>query len=249
MNAVRSFARRGGVLAVLVVLAVTLGASTASSHTTDLTNAKHFFWAPGQNPAGTVADSASNDLIYHGGNAGAGAIGVEQKPAVYLVYWGPQWAEGFMTADTNGKLYSSKTLQTYLNSFFTNVGGSPLGERPDAVLQRRACRVDVAASAARGSSPTRCTSSRACGPTRRLCLIDIVASGLAAEPRRRPDRARGDARVRALQVRRAGDVHHPHAAVARSRPASPSTAATTRRRRASTESATRTASSTRSSRG
>jgi len=29
-----------------------------------------------------------------------------------------------MTADTNGKLYSSKTLQTYLNSFFTNVGGS-----------------------------------------------------------------------------------------------------------------------------
>jgi len=90
MNAVRSFARRAGVLAVLVVLAVTLGASAASSRTTDLTNPKHFFWAPGQNPAGTVADSASNDLIYHGGNAGAGAIGVEQKPAVYLVYWGPQ---------------------------------------------------------------------------------------------------------------------------------------------------------------
>ena len=62
--------------------------------------------------------------LYHGGNAGSGAIGVEQKPAVYLVYWGPQWAQGFMTADTDGKLYSSKTLQTYLNSFFTNVGGS-----------------------------------------------------------------------------------------------------------------------------
>ncbi len=124
MNAVRSFARRAAVLAVLLVVAVTLGASTASSRTSGLTNAKHFFWAPGQNPAGTVADSASNDLIYHGGNAGSGAIGVEQKPAVYLVYWGPQWAQGFMTADTNGKLYSSKTLQTYLNSFFTNVGGS-----------------------------------------------------------------------------------------------------------------------------
>jgi hypothetical protein len=88
-------------------------------------NAKHFFWAPGQNPQGTVADSASNDLIYHGGNAGSGAIGVEQTPAVYLVYWGPEWAAGFQTADTDGKLYSSKTLQTYLNSFFTNVGGSP----------------------------------------------------------------------------------------------------------------------------
>src|SRR5437868_3409302 len=124
MNAVLSFARRAGVLAVLVVLAVTLGASTAASRTSDLTNPKHFFWAPGQNPAGTVVDSTANDLIYHGGNAGSGAIGVEQKPAVYLVYWGPQWSKGFTTADTNGKLYSSKTLQTYLNSFFQNVGGS-----------------------------------------------------------------------------------------------------------------------------
>ena len=90
MHSALSFARRAGVLAVLVVLAVMLGASTASSRTKDLTNPKHFFWAPGQNPAGAVADSASNDLIYHGGNAGAGAIGVEQQPAVYLVYWGLQ---------------------------------------------------------------------------------------------------------------------------------------------------------------
>ena len=43
-------------------------------------NAKHFFWAPGQAPQGTVADSTANDLVWHGGNAGAGAIGVEQKP-------------------------------------------------------------------------------------------------------------------------------------------------------------------------
>src|SRR6185312_6781561 len=69
-----------------------------------LTNAKHFFWAPGQNPAGTVADSASNELSYHGGSAGSGAIGGEAAP--------------------DGKLYSSKTLQTYLNSFFNGVGGS-----------------------------------------------------------------------------------------------------------------------------
>ncbi|MGZ4291440.1 MAG: hypothetical protein ACXVQQ_02475, partial [Gaiellaceae bacterium] len=83
------------------------------------------FWAPGQNPAGTIADSTSNDLIYHGGNAGAGAIGVQTKPAVYLVFWGPDWAAGFQTADTDGKLYSSKTLQNYISSFFGNVGGSP----------------------------------------------------------------------------------------------------------------------------
>ena len=109
-------------VAALAACAVT-GAS-ATADTAPLTNAKHFFWAPGQNPAGTVADSASNDLIYHGGNAGSGAIGVETAPAVYLVYWGPQWASGFQTADTDGKLYSSKTLQTYLNSFFNGVGGS-----------------------------------------------------------------------------------------------------------------------------
>jgi serine protease len=109
-------------VAALAACAVT-GAS-ATADTAPLTNAKHFFWAPGQNPAGTVADSASNDLIYHGGNAGSGSIGVETTPAVYLVYWGQQWASGFQTADTDGKLYSSKTLQTYLNSFFNGVGGS-----------------------------------------------------------------------------------------------------------------------------
>jgi hypothetical protein len=90
-----------------------------------LTNPKDFFWAPGQNPDGTVADSLGNNLIYHGGNAGPGAIGVEERPAVYLVYWGAAWANGFQTADTDGKLFSSKTLQNYLNSFFSNVGGSP----------------------------------------------------------------------------------------------------------------------------
>ena len=122
MNGVRSFVRRASVVAVLVALAGLLGAATASSRTSDLTNPKHFFWAPGQSPNGTVADA--KDLIYHGGNVGPGAIGVEQKPAVYLVYWGPQWAKGFQTADRDGKLYSSKTLQTYLNAFFQNVGGS-----------------------------------------------------------------------------------------------------------------------------
>ncbi|HEY2542475.1 MAG TPA: hypothetical protein VGH92_05430 [Gaiellaceae bacterium] len=124
MNGVRSAARRAAVLAALAVVAGTLGASAASSHTSDLTNPKHFFWAPGQNPAGTVADSTANDLIYHGGNAGSGAIGVETKPAVYLIWWGTQWSQGFTTADTDGKLYSSKTLQAYLKSFYSDVGGS-----------------------------------------------------------------------------------------------------------------------------
>src|SRR5207237_8563634 len=85
-------------------------------------------------PGGTV-DALSNDGIYHGGSAGPGAIGVEIKPAVYLVYWGPDWVQGFSVPDVNGKTYSSKTLQTYLDSFFSNVGGSPW-----AGVQTQYCR-------------------------------------------------------------------------------------------------------------
>ena len=96
--------------AALLVFAA-LGANVATSARTDLTNPKHFFWAPGQNPAGTIADSTANNLIYHGGNAGPDAIGVEVKPAVCLVYWGKEWASGFTTPDDDGTLYSSRTLQ------------------------------------------------------------------------------------------------------------------------------------------
>lgn len=111
-------------LAVAGLMLGIAGAVAQPGHTDGLTNPKVFFWAQGSSAAGT-ASSAANDVIYHGGNAGDGAIGVETKPAVYLVYWGPAWAKGFTTADTNGKLYSSKTLQTYLNTFFQTVGGSP----------------------------------------------------------------------------------------------------------------------------
>jgi serine protease len=124
-------------ISVAILLATALGAGAASRASADvLTNAKHFFWAPGQNPdATTTADSATSDIIYHGGNAGAGAIGVETTPAVYLIWWGPDWATGFQTSDTDGKLYSSKTLQTYLQSFFANVGGSPW-----AAVQTQYCK-------------------------------------------------------------------------------------------------------------
>jgi len=111
-------------LAAVLAVAVTFGASAATADSP--LNPKHFFWAPGQNPSAQgTANSLANDIIYHGGNAGSGAIGVETTPAVYLVYWGTEWADGFQTADTDGTLYSSKSLQTYLNSFFQNVGGSP----------------------------------------------------------------------------------------------------------------------------
>jgi hypothetical protein len=119
----RSHRRFLGVALVAALLAVTFGVAGASSSTGPIQTApKTFFWATGQSVS-SVGNVAS-DLIWHGGNAGAGAIGVEQNPAVYLVWWGPEWAQGFQTADTNGTLYSSKTLQSYLQSFFSNVGGS-----------------------------------------------------------------------------------------------------------------------------
>jgi hypothetical protein len=118
--------RKRLLILALAALAVGIaGASARPANSDSPTNPKHFFWANGQADPSGIANSAANDLIYHGGNAGDGAIGVQTKPAVYLVYWGPQWAKGFTTADTDGKLFSSRTLQTYVNSFFTSVGGSP----------------------------------------------------------------------------------------------------------------------------
>ena len=85
---------------------------------------KHFLWGAGQSPQGT-AYSLANDIVYHGGNAGPGAIGIQKAPAVYLIYWGTEWATGFTTTDVDGRAYSSRTLQTYLNTFMANLGGSP----------------------------------------------------------------------------------------------------------------------------
>jgi hypothetical protein len=132
--------RRMSVKARLVLSIALAGAvfgivgATAGAGTSPATNPKHFFWAKGTAEAAKTQDKIQNDLIYHGGNVGTGAIGVEQKPAVYLIWWGPQWKQGFRTADTDGKTYSSKTLQTYLASFFQHVGGSGW-----ANIQRQYC--------------------------------------------------------------------------------------------------------------
>jgi serine protease len=106
-------------LRVLAFVAVSL--AVIATQASGATNQKHFFWAAGQAPN---PNSVSNDLIYHGGNAGPGAIGVETTPAIYLIFWGPDWANGFTTTDVNGKQYSSQQLQTYVTSFLTNLGGT-----------------------------------------------------------------------------------------------------------------------------
>jgi serine protease len=140
LGSARSLAPAFAALALASAAAVALGVSASTSAASTLTNPKHFFWAQGQSVPGTV-NATANDLIYHGGNLGSGAIGVETQPAVYLIYWGQEWASGYTIADTNGTLYSSKTLQNYVNSFFANVGGSPW-----AGVQTQYCRGVLAGS-------------------------------------------------------------------------------------------------------
>jgi hypothetical protein len=54
----------------------------------------------------------TRNMTYHGGP-------VEQVPAVYISWWGPEWSAGFSTGG-----YTSAQLQTYMTGFFSNVGGS-----------------------------------------------------------------------------------------------------------------------------
>jgi hypothetical protein len=176
MEDMRSMTKRALVLALATVTFALLGASGAQSGSP--LNAKHFFWAKQSSTA--TPDQLTNDLIYHGGTAGDGAIGVETTPAVYLVYWGPQWSQGFKIADTNGKLYSSNTLVAYVNSFVHDLGGSPW-----AAVQTQYCRgISAGATTCKGDPNAKYIRN----PTGQLKGVwadstpvpdDIIASGLA----------------------------------------------------------------------
>jgi hypothetical protein len=115
------------VAAAAAALAASVGAGAVSAAAPPQ-NPKHFFWAQGTAQAASTQDQLTNDLVYHGGNAGPGAIGVETRPAMYLVYWGTEWQQGFTTADTDGKLYTSKQLMNYVDTFAANFGGSPYAD-------------------------------------------------------------------------------------------------------------------------
>jgi hypothetical protein len=66
----------------------------------------------GTHTRGAGAASSTGNLYSHGGS-------VETTPAVYIVWWGPQWATGFSTGG-----YTSAQAQTYTTDFFNGVGGS-----------------------------------------------------------------------------------------------------------------------------
>lgn len=52
------------------------------------------------------------NLFSHGG-------AIDQSAKVYLIWWGPQWSSGFTTGG-----YTSGQAQTYVQDFFSGVGGS-----------------------------------------------------------------------------------------------------------------------------
>src|SRR5947199_10418421 len=61
---------------------------------------------------GSKLRTAATKLVYQGG-------AVETTPLVYISWWGSQWNTGFSTGG-----YSSAQAQTYIQGFFSNVGGS-----------------------------------------------------------------------------------------------------------------------------
>lgn len=113
--------RRWGRLAVCAIAIAAAGLSSArAGHADTLTlptviNGKHMMWGLGQGYPSTD-QAGANNLIYHGGL-------VETTPAVYLVYWGPEWQDGF-SFQHGGYTYTQKTVENYVNSFFGKVGGS-----------------------------------------------------------------------------------------------------------------------------
>lgn len=108
--------RRLLVAAAAAALAA-LPAGAAADVTSDLSptvGSLHVLWTAGHYRSDAQANP--NQLLYHGGL-------VETDPAVYLVFWGPAWRDGF-SFSAGGQTYTNLTAQNYLHDFFANVGGS-----------------------------------------------------------------------------------------------------------------------------
>jgi len=86
---------------------------------------------------GAATVPSANNLIYHGGL-------VETTPSVYLIYWGPEWQSGF-TRSAGGFTYTQKTVMNYLNSFFSNVGGSTYAGIQTQYCQNATAGIDTCA--------------------------------------------------------------------------------------------------------
>src|SRR2546423_9406874 len=83
------------VAAVATVGALLMTSVSGSAGTLpQVVNGKHIFWS-----LGAATNVSPNNLIYHGGL-------VETTPAVYNVFWGPAWQNGFSFTAGGGSLYT-----------------------------------------------------------------------------------------------------------------------------------------------
>ncbi len=103
----------GGILGAALLLAAGPSNALAGDLPTTV-GAAHILW--GQGHYNSDAQFNQDQMIYHGG-------AVETTQAVYLVYWGPKWKDGF-SATAGGFTYTQATAQRYIQGFFANVGGS-----------------------------------------------------------------------------------------------------------------------------
>ena len=196
-------------LAVTAV-AVAAAASSASTATADTTGsmsgAKAILWptagAPAAAPTPSPTSLASN-LIFHGG-------AVEHTPKVFVTYWGTEWKNGFHTGPNNA--YSNGTAMTYVNDFFTNVGGSPWNG-----TQTQYCDNIAPGSTSCDGNPLAqyiTNPSKVLGGTwvdNTAAPATIVTSGLAENLTPGPDRDRGGPGRAALRLRAGRDVLRLHA--------------------------------------
>ena len=94
-----------------------LTSTAAAAVTSDLpvnVGSAHILWTKDHYTSDATLDA--NQLIYHGG-------AVETTPAVYLIFWGPEWSTGF-SFNFGGYTYTNTSAETYLQNFFGGVGGS-----------------------------------------------------------------------------------------------------------------------------
>lgn len=89
-------------MAALVLAAVPATPAAAAPHST-----KHF--TPARAAGRAAATTATALLSYSGGPVGL-------RPRAYLTFWGHEWTDG---------TFNSAPLESYLQSFFGGIGGSP----------------------------------------------------------------------------------------------------------------------------
>jgi len=104
--------------AALPAAAFLIPATVAGSTPVASSSAAHSVAAP-QAKKSTAAAASQPLLQYQSSGAP-----VETKPAVYLVFWGEQWAVGWKDVSNSGNVYSSAQAQTYITDYFKYVSST-----------------------------------------------------------------------------------------------------------------------------